>query len=141
MAEKHKESAPKTPLPPAKVWAPVLALGWLIPGGGHFLLKHRGRAALMAFAVTGMFVFGLLMRGSMFVPQTGDLLTTIMYCGGFLGNVATGLLYLLATWLGYDQPYVAGHVRDYGSIFLVSAGLLNILGIVDAFELAIGKKT
>jgi hypothetical protein len=88
-----------------------------------------------------MFVFGLLMRGSMFTPQTGDLLTTIMYCGGFLGNLATGLLYLLATWLGYDQPYVAGHVRDYGSIFLVSAGLLNILGIVDAFELAIGKKT
>jgi hypothetical protein len=141
MAEKQKERAPKTPLPPVGVWAPVLALGWLIPGGGHFLLKHRGRAALMAFAVTGMFVFGLLMRGSMFVPQTGDLLTTIMYCGGFLGNVATGLLYLLATWLGYDQPYLAGHVRDYGSIFLVSAGLLNILGIVDAFELAIGKKT
>lgn len=141
MAEKQKESAPKTPLPPVGVWAPVLALGWLIPGGGHFLLKHRGRAGLMAFAVTGMFVFGLLMRGSMFVPQTGDLLTTIMYCGGFLGNVATGLLYLLATWLGYDEPYIAGHVRDYGSIFLVSAGLLNILCIVDAFELAIGKKT
>ena len=141
MAEKQKESARKTPLPPVGAWAPVLALGWLIPGGGHFLLKHRGRAALIAFAVTGMFVFGLLMRGSMFVPQTGDLLTTIMYCGGFLGNLATGLLYLLATWLGYDQPYVAGHVRDYGSIFLVSAGLLNILGIVDAFELAVGKKT
>ena len=141
MAEKQKGSAAKTPLPPVGVWAPVLALGLLIPGGGHFLLKHRGRAALMAFSVTGMFVFGLLMRGSMFVPQTGDLLTTIMYCGGFVGNIATGLLFLLSTWLGYDQPYIAGHVRDYGSIFLVSAGLLNILGIVDAFELAIGKKT
>jgi hypothetical protein len=88
-----------------------------------------------------MFVFGLLMRGSMFEPQTGDLLTTIMYCGGFLANTMSGILYLVATWLGYDQPYIAGHVRDYGSIFLVSSGLLNVLAMVDAYELAVGKKT
>jgi hypothetical protein len=87
-----------------------------------------------------MFLLGLMMRGVMFQPQTGDILTTVIYVGGFIGDLASGLLYLLTIWLGYAQPDVAGHVHDYGTKFLVAAGLLNILGMVDAYEIAIGKK-
>jgi len=47
---------------------------------------------------------------------------------------------LLSVWLGYNQPDVAGHVHDYGAKFLVAAGLLNVLAMVDAYEIAIGKK-
>jgi hypothetical protein len=83
---------------------------------------------------------GLLMRGTLFQPQFGDILTTIIYTGGFIGNVAAGLPYLLTVWLGYNQPDVAGHVYDYGTKFLVAAGLLNVLAMVDAFEIAVGKK-
>jgi Family of unknown function (DUF6677) len=43
-------------------------------------------------------------------------------------------------WLGYNQPDVAGAVHDYGTKFLVTAGLLNILAMVDAFEIAAGRK-
>ena len=125
---------------PVSAWAPAVALGWLIPGGGHFLLKHPGRGALLMVSVTAMFLCGLMMRGAMFQPQTGDILTTIIYCGGFIGDLASGLLYLLATWLGYAQPDIAGHVHDYGTKFLVGAGLINILAIVDAYEIAVGKK-
>lgn len=124
----------------AAQWAPVLALGWLIPGGGHFLLRRPGRGAILMGAVVVMFAAGLLMRGTMFQPQTGDLLTTVIYVGGFIGDLASGILYLLATWLGYNQPDVAGHVHDYGTKFLVAAGLLNLLALVDAFEIATGKK-
>ena len=88
-----------------------------------------------------MFVFGLMMRGAMFEPQTGDLLTTLIYCGGFLGNLATGMLYLSRVWLGYTQPDIAGHVDDYGTKFLVAAGLLNVLAMVDAYEIAMGRRT
>ena len=105
------------------------------------ILKRQGRAAMILASVTLMFLFGLLMRGSMFAPQTGDLLTTLINCGGFVGNLAAGILYLLASWLGYNQPDVAGHVYDYGTKFLVSAGLLNILAIVDVYEIATGKKS
>ena len=136
-----KQKKPKEPRPPFGLWAPAVALGWLIPGGGHFLLKRRGRAALLAFAVSGMFIFGLMMRGALFQPQTGDLLTTLIYCGGFAGDVASGILYLLTVWLGYAQPDVAGHVHDYGTKFLVTAGLLNVLAMVDAYEIAVGKKS
>src|ERR1700674_4830159 len=94
----------KAPAPSMGSWMPAVALGWLIPGGGHFLLKRHGRGGLLLASVLTMFLLGLAMRGAMFQPQTGDILTTIIYVGGFLGDLASGLLYLLATWLGYSQP-------------------------------------
>ena len=72
--------------------------------------------------------------------QTGDILTTVINTGGFIGDVFSGILYLLSVWLGYNQPDVAGHVHDYGTKFLVTAGLLNLLAIVDAYEIAAGRK-
>jgi len=134
------EKEEKQSAPPVSKWAPVLALSWLIPGGGHFLLKRTGRGALLLVAVTGMFACGLMMRGAMFQPQTGDLLTTVINTGGFIGDIASGLLYLLSVWLGYSQPDMPGHVHDYGTKFLVTAGLLNILAMTDAFEIAAGRK-
>jgi hypothetical protein len=121
-------------------WAPAVALAWLIPGGGHFLLKKPARGGLLAACVTAMFLLGLMMRGAMFQPQTGDLLTIVIYYGGFLCNLMSGILYLLTNWLGYSQPDMAGHVHDYGTKFLVAAGLLNLLAMVDVFEIATGKK-
>ena len=138
---KNENRPPKQPLPPVGVWLPPVALGWLIPGGGHLLLKRTGRGALLAASITGMFVCGLLMRGAMFQPETGDLLTTLINVGGFIGDVCSGILYLLTAWLGYNQPDVAGHVHDYGTKFLVTAGLLNVLAMVDAFEIAAGRKS
>ena len=115
-------------------------LAWIIPGAGHVLLKRPGRGALIAASVTLMYVLGLMMRGALFSPQGGDLLTTVIYYGGFVGNLLSGILYFLSTWLGYAQPDVAGHVHDYGTKFLVAAGLLNLLGMVDAFEIATRRK-
>ncbi len=131
----------KLPMPPVRVWAMPVLVGWLIPGGGHFLLKRRGRAALLMASVTLMFLFGLFMRGAMFKPESGDLLTTLINYGGFVGNLATGALYILSNALGYSQMDVAGHVHDYGTKFLVTAGLLNILAMVDVFEIAAGRKS
>jgi hypothetical protein len=134
------ENSGKIATVPAAKWGLVVALAWLIPGAGHFLLKRPGRGALLAASVAAMFLLGLMMRGALFQPQTGDLLTTVIYWGGFIGNLMSGLLYLLTFWLGYNQPDLAGHVHDYGTKFLVAAGLLNILAMVDAYEIATGKK-
>jgi TM2 domain-containing membrane protein YozV len=137
---KEKDEKRRQPLPPLSAWVPAVALGWLIPGGGHLLLKRTGRGALLLVSVTGMFLCGLMMRGAMFQPQSGDLLTTIINTGGFIGDVCSGILYLLSVWLGYNQPDMAGHVHDYGAKFLVTAGLLNVLAMVDVFEIAAGRK-
>jgi hypothetical protein len=138
MASKPKPQ--KQPVPPLNVWGPAVALGWLIPGGGHFLLKRNGRAILLLVSITSMFLCGLAMRGAMFQPQSGDLLTILINTGGFLGDLCSGILYLLSVWLGYNQPDTPGAVHDYGTKFLVTAGLLNVLAMVDAFEIAARRK-
>lgn len=123
----------------AWLW-PVIA-AWLVPGAGHFLLKKTGRGALIFFSVVSMFFFGLFMRGIMFTPEKGaDYLTTLINYGGFLANLSAGMLYLLASMFGYSQIDMAGAVHDYGTKFLVTAGLLNILAIVDAWEIGSGQK-
>ncbi len=136
-----KQTDPRQqPGPPVGQWLSAVALGWLIPGGGHFLLKRTGRGMLLLASVTVMFIFGLMMRGAMFHPESGDLLTTLINTGGFVGDVCSGLLYLLSAWFGYNTPDMPGAVHDYGTKFLVTAGLLNILAMVDAYEIAIGRK-
>ena len=137
---KEKELQQKQPMAPIAAWLPAVALGWLIPGGGHFLLKRNGRGALLLAAITSMFLCGLMMQGAMFQPQNGDLLTTLINTGGFIGDCCTGILYLLSVCFGYSQVDIAGHVHDYGTKFLVTAGLLNVLAMVDAYEIAAGRK-
>ena len=130
----------KEPPAPSQSWLKVVIVSWLVPGAGHFMLKRSGRGGLLMGSVVLMFLSGLLMRGTMFHPQTGDVLTTVIYCGGFLGDLSSGALYLLASLLGYDQPDVAGHVYDYGTKFLIVSGLLNFIAVADAYHIAIGKK-
>src|SRR6202142_4413714 len=98
-----KEKELSQPMPPIGLWAPAVALGWLIPGGGHFLLKRTGRGTLLLLSVTSMFLCGLMMRGAFFQPQSGDLLTVVINTGGFIGDLCAGVLYLLSVWLGYNQ--------------------------------------
>jgi hypothetical protein len=131
----------KQPLPPLQVWALPVLLAWAIPGGGHFLLGKRGRGIMILVSVSLMFFFGLAMGGAMFKPESGDLLTTLINYGGFVGDLSSGALYVVSVMLGYDQPDTAGHVHDYGTKFLVTAGLLNILAMVDAFEIAAKRKS
>jgi len=123
------------------VWLLPLLAAWLIPGAGHFLLKKTGRGALIFASVLLMFLFGLLMRGMMFTPEKGaDYLTSLINYGGFVCNLAAGAMYLLTAMFGYAQPDMPGAVHDYGTKFLVTAGLMNILAMVDTWEIATGKK-
>ncbi len=130
-------------------WLPPVVLAWFIPGSGHFFLKKHARGGLLALAVVTMFLFGIMMQGATFqkayfdmseMNPRPDLLTRVINTGGYVGNLSTGILYMMTAWFGYDQADVAGHVHDYGTKFLVAAGLLNILAMVDVFEIATRKK-
>jgi hypothetical protein len=133
-------ASPQESSAPISAWIlPVLA-AWVVPGGGHFLQKKMGRGALLLASVGLMFFFGMFMRGMMFSPEKGDILTTLINYGGFFCNMASGVFYFAAVMFGYAVPDMAGDVHDYGTKFLVTAGLLNILAMVDAYEIAIGKK-
>ena len=119
---------------------PPVVLAWLIPGAGHYYLKRHVHGLMLLATVVGMFVCGLLMQGRMFTPSSGDLFTTIMNYGGYFGDLCNGSLYFLTVWSGYEQGVLPGAVHDYGTKFMVCSGLLNLLAVVDVYEIAAGRK-
>jgi hypothetical protein len=127
----------------APIRSPFLTVlfAWAVPGAGHFLLGRRGRGAIICVTVLLTFAVGLGMHGPMFqITNTGDVLSRLIQYGGFVGDLASGVVYLIAIWSGYAAPDVAGYQADYGAKLLVAAGLLNILAMVDAYEIATRQK-
>ncbi len=119
----------------------IVLAAWIVPGCGHFLLGRRGRAAVIFATILLCFLVGVAMNGPFFAPAAnGDILSRLIQYGGFLGDLSSGIFYLLASFAGYGPPDQPGHVPDYGSKFLVGAGLLNILAMVDAYEIATRQK-
>jgi hypothetical protein len=114
----------------------VLLAGWLVPGAGHLLLGKWVRALLLMISIVGMFAIGIALAGKVYTPNTGEPLDML----GFAGDLGAGLLYLLARALGWGQAPVLVAVADYGTKFIVVAGLLNIVAAVDAHSLASGRK-
>lgn len=118
--------------------SPALTLlaGWLLPGAGHLLLGKWIRGLLLMAAIGGMFFVGIALQGKVYTPNTGEPLDML----GFAGDLGSGLLYLMARMAGWGQAPVLVAVADYGSKFIVVAGLLNVVAAVDAHSLACGRK-
>ena len=112
------------------------AVGWLIPGAGHLIQKRWIRGLLLMVSVLCMFVLGLLMEGKLYSPNTGDILDIL----GFVGDIGAGALYIVSKTLEYGTGNIARATADYGTKYLIVAGLLNIISAVDAYHIAIGKK-
>ena len=115
--------------------APLIA-AWLVPGGGHFWLRRWGRGTILLASVGLMFVLGLVMQGRFFGLDPSNIVETL----GFMGDFCSGLLYIAARLGGYQSLPSASPASDYGTKFLLVAGLLNVLCILDAYDIAIGKK-
>jgi hypothetical protein len=133
-ATTEKTTAPEYPVTTMSVVAPIV--GWLIPGGGHFLLKRYVRGLLLLVSVLGMFLIGLGMNGRIYQPNGGDILDIL----GFIGDVGTGALYFLARIMDWGSAMAANASADYGKTFLIVAGLLNFIAAADAHHIALGKK-
>lgn len=114
----------------------VLIAGWLVPGLGHLLLKKTIRAALLFVSVVAMFVIGLQLHGKLYNPGTGDPLDIL----GFAGEIGAAGLYIVAHVLGAGASQLSDTLSDYGTKFIVVAGLLNVMAAVDAQSLANGRK-
>ena len=138
--ERIKAKEPSQTEIPLSKRVPPVVLAWLIPGAGHYYLKRQWHGVVLLVTIATMFVAGLLMQGRMFTPMSGDLFTTIMTYGGYVGDLCNGSLYFITVWLGYEQETLPGAVHDYGTKFIVCSGLLNLLAMVDVYEIASGRK-
>jgi hypothetical protein len=114
----------------------VLFAGWLVPGVGHLLLGKWVRGTLLMLAIVTMFAIGVALQGKIYLPNTGEPLDML----GFVGDLGAGLLYAVARLFGWGQAPVLIAVADYGTKFIVVAGLLNVVAAIDAHSIAIGRK-
>lgn len=112
------------------------ALGWLIPGAGHLIQRRWARGLLLMASIVLMFLMGLAMQGHVYKPNGGDILDIL----GFVGDLGAGGLYIVSRALDLGQGAVAHATSDYGTKFLIVAGLLNFISVADAYHIAIGKK-
>jgi hypothetical protein len=134
-AERRARTAPPPqPFTIISVVAPAIA--WLVPGAGHLVQKRWTRGLLLMAAVLAMFILGLLMQGKVYSPNTGDILDIL----GFIGDVGAGGLYIATKALDIGEGAIHRAVADYGTKFIIVAGLLNIIAVVDAYHISIGKK-
>jgi hypothetical protein len=112
------------------------AIGWLIPGAGHLIQKRWIRGLLIMASITTMFTLGLMMQGRVYRPNGGDILDIL----GFVGDVGAGGLYIVTRVQDWGHGAIAHATADYGTKFLIVAGLLNFICAADAYHIAIGKK-
>jgi hypothetical protein len=113
----------------------ICAAGWIVPGFGHLLLGRKWRALIFFLCILGMFLFGLGMKGEFFSTHSGSMLETL----GYFGELCVGLAMPVARFFGYSgDPFFVS--SDYGTAYLVSAGMLNVLTILDAYDIAVGRK-
>jgi hypothetical protein len=114
----------------------ALLLGWLVPGAGHLVTRHWVRALVLFLSITGMFALGLAMQAQVYTANMAAPLDML----GFAGDLGSGALYLIARIFSLGQPTVQLVTADYGTMFVVIAGLLNYISAVDAHNLRIGRK-
>jgi len=114
----------------------LLMLAWFVPGAGHLVLKRFVRAGVFAGVVLAAFVTGILISGELAVPQRGNPFSYLA-AAGCIGN---GVLYFVCKilGLGHGDPAAAGF--NYGNTFLYTAGLMNLLTVLDVSDIVTGRK-
>ena len=115
----------------------AMALAYLVPGAGHFYLGKRQRALAYFAIIFLMFVIGLAIDGGLytFAESTGALRRLAM-----LGSMGSGLMYFLAAGTKWATGIVLGMTYEYGRTFTLTAGLMNLLLVLDVFDISEGRK-
>jgi len=109
---------------------------WAIPGAGHLWQGRRQKGLIFLIALPLMFAIGLALRGRLF---PFDLSEPLVGLAAF-ANLGMGIPYFIAGALGFGVGDVRAVTYEYGNAFLIVAGLLNLLVVIDAYDVALGRK-
>jgi len=130
----ERVSSPAQPKVPTRVRVCVAA--WIVPGLGHLLLGRKWRALILFVSIVTMFLMGIAMQGEFFNTNSGSYLQTL----GYFGELCVGLAMPAARFFGYSGGNPLFVSADFGTAYLVAAGMLNTLCILDAYDIAMGRK-
>jgi len=130
---------------PAVAWL-MGVLAWAVPGAGHLWQGRWGRALLLGGAVWVMFIAGILLGGHLFSPGGQEEgASALLRLPPMIANLGSGILYIYcwATDTGFAEgaEQAARATFEYGNTFLLVSGLLNYLAMLDAFDIAAGRKS
>jgi hypothetical protein len=119
---------------------------WLVPGLGHVLQGKWVRALILGGAVWICFIMGFMMGGHLFRFSAAEQgVSSLLQIAPMIGDLGTGLLYISCwmsgTGFGQTPEQAALATFEYGWTFLLVAGLLNYLSMLDAFDIAAGRKS
>ena len=110
--------------------------GAFVPGLGHAVLCKWDRAIVFFASISIMLTIGLLLHGRLFNPEFGDFFSALK----FLADAGLGLLYWIPWLQGMGTGDPTAYTYDYANVFIYVAGLLNMLVVIDAFDIALGRK-
>ena len=118
-------------------WLVLLCLAaWAVPGAGHLWLGRRSKGLIFFVALPLMFALGLALKGRLFPFDMSEWLVAL----AAVADVGIGMPYFIAKALGYGGGAVRAVTYEYGNAFLIVAGLLNLLVVIDAYDVALGRK-
>jgi hypothetical protein len=110
----------------------VAAVGWFLPGAGYLLVRHWSRALVGFCAVAALALVGFGLRGNVFPPHGTEPFDFL----GFLADLGSGVFYFLAKSVEAAGPDVSRAAGDYGTRLVATSGVLNLLLLLDAAEIA-----
>ena len=114
----------------------LCAAGWLVPGAAHAWLGRRDKAVVFLVVLVVLFAAGLWLEGRIFPFELGQPLVAL----AALANLGIGLPYFVAKLAGAGAGNVIAITYEYGNTYVIVAGLLNMLAVLDAFDIAVGRK-
>jgi|SRR5208282_1851644 len=109
---------------------------WIVPGLGHLLLGRWIRALGFFAAVGGLAVAGYALRGEVFTAHSSDPFGKL----GFIADLGSGIFYWLSRYFEAAGPDISRATGDYGTRFIAAAGVVNLLGVLDAYGIASGRR-
>ena len=109
---------------------------WLVPGLGHIYLKRRLRGLAFFVLVIVSMLVGCSLEGNLYRVVPGQPLTIL----ATLGSMGMGFPYFLLRYALHYQGNIMGAGYEYGTAFLLTAGLMNLLLVLDAWDIVRGKK-
>ncbi len=114
----------------------ISIVAWIVPGAGHLWQGRAQKGLVFLVAIPLMFVVGLWLNGRLFPFEVSQPLVAL----AALASLGNGLPYFIAAMLGLGKGVVTAASYEYGNTFVIVAGLLNMLVVLDAYDIALGRK-
>jgi hypothetical protein len=135
MTGQFSETDLKVKLNPALPFRVAIA-AWIVPGLGHALLRCWPKALGFFLAAAGLAITGCELRGEIFSWHSGGTFASL----GFIADAGAGIFYFAARILEAAGPDISRAAGDYGTKFIAAAGIVNLLGVLDAYGVASGRR-